>query len=155
MIDVVIRYNSDEKLFKVYEPTTDTLLITSSLGETFIKLNEFLQSQGLITTDILGTQDITYHIDSMTFLALVESNAGLIKQLNNSPSGFMISSQRFGMSNTMSTAPKTQGQNNGLQGKGNNNYYDGKKKRGKTERGSSGFFSNSSFRGSYKKFGGQ
>jgi len=154
MIEIVINYNKDRREFNLYEPTTDTLLITSSLGETFIKLNEFLQSQGMITTDILGSTDIMYHIDSLTFLALVESNAGLIKQLNNAPSGFMISSQRFGMSNTMSTSPKQQAQ--GLQqGKGNSNYYDGKKKRGKTERGSSGFFSNSSFRGSYKKFGGQ
>jgi len=154
MIEIVINYDKDRREFNLYEPTTDTLLITSSLGETFIKLNEFLQSQGMITTDILGSTDIMYHIDSLTFLALVESNAGLIKQLNNAPSGFMISSQRFGMSNTMSTSPKQQTQ--GLQqGKGNSNYYDSKKKRGKTERGSSSFFSNSSFRGSYKKFGGQ
>lgn len=158
MIEIVINYDKDRREFNLYEPTTDTLLITSSLGETFIKLNEFLQSQGLITTDILGSTDIIYHIDSMTFLALVESNAGLIKQLNNAPSGFMISSQRFGMTNTLGSSPKAQTQNNnqGLQqGKGNSNYYDSKKKRGKTERGSSGFFSNSSFRGSYKKFGGK
>ena len=153
MIEIVINYDKDRREFNLYEPTTDTLLITSSLGETFIKLNEFLQSQGMITTDILGSTDIMYHIDSLTFLALVESNAGLIKQLNNAPSGFMISSQRFGMSNTMSTSPKQQAQ--GLQqGKGNSNYNDGKKKRGKTESGSSGFFSNSSFRVFYKKFGG-
>ena len=153
MIEVVINYDEAQKVFKLYEPTTDTLLITASLGETFIQLNDFLKSRGMITTDILNTLDITYHIDTMTFLALIESNVGLIKQLNNSPSGFMISSQKFGMSNNMGITPKSQQ----LQGgnRGNNNYYDSKKKRGRTDRGASGFFSNSSFRGSYKKFGGK
>ena len=155
MIEIVINYDPTQKVFKLYEPTTDTLLITASLGESFIKLNEFLKNQGMITTDILNTLDITYHIDTMTFLALIESNVGLIKQLNQSPSGFMISSQRFGMTNTLGATPKNSNNNQPqFQGKGNNNY-DSKKKRGKTERGSAGFFSNSSFRGSYKKFGGK
>ena len=152
MIDVAINYDDVQKVFKLYEPTTDTLFMTASLGETFIQLNDFLKSQGMITTDILNTLDITYHIDTMTFLALIESNVGLIKQLNNSPSGFMISSQRFGMSNNMGITPKPQQFQGG--NKGNSNY-DSKKKRGRTDRGASGFFSNSSFRGSYKKFGGK
>ncbi len=152
MIEVVINYDKSRNEFKLYEPTTDTLFITSSLGESFIKLNEFLKDQGLITTDILNTLDITYHIDSSTFLALIESNVGLLKQLNNAPSGFMISSQRFGMP-TIAQQSRQQ-QNFQPQGKGNSNYTN-KKKRGKTEKGSSSFFSKSSFRSSYKKFGGE
>lgn len=152
MIEVVINYDRDRNEFRLYESSTDTLFITASLGESFIKLNDFLKSQGMIATDILSAADITYHIDSMTFLALIESNVGLLKQLNNAPSGFMISSQRFGMSNNLQTTPK-QAQQSQMQGRGNNNYSDSKKKRGKTARGSSGFFSDSSFRGSYKKFG--
>ena len=159
MIEIVINYDPTQKVFKLYEPTTDTLLITASLGESFIKLNEFLKNQGMITTDILNTLDITYHIDTMTFLALIESNVGLIKQLNQSPSGFMISSQRFGMTNTLGSGPKQQSQgqqNQNLAGKkSNNDYYDSKRKRGQRDRGSSGFFSDSSFRSSYKKFGGK
>lgn len=152
MIEVVINYDKDRKEFKLYEPTTDTLFITSSLGESFIKLNDFLQSQGMITGDILETLDITYHIDSLTFLALIENNVNLLKRLNTAPTAFMASSQRFGLPTTSQQAPQ---QNQQFQGKGNNNYYDGKKKGYKKDRGATGFFSNSSFRGSYKKFGGK
>ncbi len=59
MIEIVINYDKDRKEFKLYEPTTDTLFITSSLGESFIKLNDFLKSQGMITGDILESLDIT------------------------------------------------------------------------------------------------
>lgn len=152
MIEIVINYDKDRKEFKLYEPTTDTLFITSSLGESFIKLNDFLKDQGLITTDILNTLDITYHIDSLTFLALIESNVGLLKQLNNAPSGFMISSQKFGMPTNLQANRQNFTPNQ--QSKGNSNY-NNKRKRGKTEKGSSGFFSKSSFRSSYKKFGGE
>ncbi len=152
MIEIVINYDKDRKEFKLYEPTTDTLFITSSLGESFIKLNEFLQSQGMITGDILESLDITYHIDSLTFLALIENNVNLIKRLNTAPTAFMASSQKFGLpANGLQQAPRQQQQ---FQGKGNNNY-DGKRKDYKRDRGSSGFFSNTSFRGSYKKFGGK
>lgn len=151
MIEIVINYDKDRKEFKLYEPTTDTLFITSSLGESFIKLNDFLQSQGMITGDILETLDITYHIDSLTFLALIENNVNLLKRLNTAPTAFMASSQRFGLPTTPQQAPQ---QNQQFQGKGNSNY-DGKKKGYKKDRGATGFFSNSSFRGSYKKFGGK
>jgi len=152
MIEIVINYDSNRKEFKLYEPTTDTLLITANLGELFIQLNDFLKSQGMITDDILGTLDITYHIDSPTFLALIENNITLLKRLNTAPTAFMSSAQKFGLPTTPQPQPQ---QNQQFQGKGNNNYYDGKKKGYKRERGSTGFFSNSSFRGSYKKFGGK
>ena len=58
----------------------------------------FLQSSGMIQTDILRTDQIRYHIDSATFLGMVESNVNLLKRLNQAPSGFMISGQRFGQS---------------------------------------------------------
>ena len=55
MIDVVINYDLEKNEYKIYEPTTDTILITTSLGETFIKLDEFLKQNKLITTNILNT----------------------------------------------------------------------------------------------------
>lgn len=151
MIEVVINYDSNRKEFRLYEPTTDTLLITANLGELFIQLNDFLKSQGMIVDDILNTIDITYHIDSPTFLALIENNITLLKRLNTAPTAFMSSAQKFGLP---TTPQPQQNNNNQFQGKGNTNY-DGKKKGYKRERGSSGFFSNSSFRSSYKKFGGK
>ena len=98
MIEIVVKYDKDRKLFIVYEPTTETLFLTASLGESFLKLSQFLKEQGMIESDILQTDNISYHIDSASFIAMVESNANLLKRLSQAPSGFTISSQRFGVS---------------------------------------------------------
>ena len=135
MIDVVIGYDKEDQVYKVYEPSTDTLLVTTSLGESFIKLSEFLKSKGMIPGDLLGDDNVRYHIDSATLLAMVESNANLLKRLNQAPSGFMISGQRFGQSTTSSSSSNKGGQK--------------KQKFG----GSGGTFSKSKFNESYKKFG--
>jgi len=135
MIDVVIGYDKEDQVYKVYEPSTDTLLVTTSLGESFIKLSEFLKSRGMIVGDLLGDDNVRYHIDSATLLAMVESNANLLKRLNQAPSGFMISGQRFGQSTTSPTQSSS--------------------KNGKKQKfgGSGGTFSKSKFNESYKKFG--
>lgn len=135
MIDVVINFDESRGEFKLYEPSTDTLLITTSLGETFSKLDEFLRERGLIASNILSTADVNYHIDSTTFIAMVKSNADLLKRLNNSPSGFTISSNRFGI---------TPGQ--GFKDSGS---FQNQKKNKKSK----ATFSKSSFRNSGKKFG--
>jgi hypothetical protein len=67
---------------------------------------------------------------------MVESNANLIKRLNQAPSGFMISGQRFGQSTTSSSQ--------------SSNKSGGKKQK---FGGSGGTFSKSKFNESYKKFG--
>jgi hypothetical protein len=87
--------------------------------------------------DLLGDDSIRYHIDSATLLAMVESNANLLKRLSQAPSGFMISSQRFGQS---TISPSSSGNRGGGQKK---------QKFG----GSGGTFSKSKFNESYKKFG--
>ncbi len=138
MIDVVVNFDSTRGEFKLYEPSTDTLLITTSLGETFAKLDEFLHSRGLIASNILSTADINYHIDSATFIAMVKSNADLLKRLNNSPSGFMISSNRFGITPQNNLGGDKKDYKRGGTGKG--------KRKTAT-------FSKSSFTNSSKKFG--
>jgi hypothetical protein len=99
MVDIVINFNQEKNLYVAYEGTTDTILMTASLGDTFNKLEEHLKNYGLIAGNLLSEQNITYHIDSPTFIAMVKSNATLLKRLNNAPSGFMISSQRLGINN--------------------------------------------------------
>lgn len=135
MIDVVISFDQSKGEFKLYEPKTDTLLITTSLGETFAKLDGFLKEHGLIATNILSTADVNYHIDSPTFIAMVKSNADLLKRLNTAPSGFMISSNRFGIGQTNQQISLSQ-KDSGYK----------KKRRSAT-------FSKSSFINSSKKFG--
>lgn len=137
MIDVVVNFDPIRGEFKLYEPTTDTLLITTSLGETFAKLDEFLKERGLIASSILATADVNYHIDSATFIAMVKSNADLLKRLNNAPSGFMISSNRLGITPGQSSLSDS---------------YKDKNARGKGRR-KSATFSKSSFNNSNKKFG--
>ena len=139
MIDVVVNFDPARGEFKLYEPTTDTLLITTSLGETFAKLDEFLKSRGLIASSILSTADVNYHIDSATFIAMVKSNADLLKRLNNAPSGFMISSNRFGITPGQSSL-----------GGDKKDYKRGGSGKGKRKTAT---FSKSSFIGSSKKFG--
>lgn len=139
MVEIVINYSEEEKVYKVYEPTSDTLLVTESLADSLLKLSQFLKDSGLIGTDILQDSNISYHLDSATMQAMIESNVNLMKRLNNGPSGFMISSQRFGSS--LGSSKKT---DNFSSGNGNKD----KKRKG------SGMFSNSNFKGSYKKFGG-
>lgn len=143
MIEVVINYNPQTKEYTAYEPTTDTMIITSSLGDSFLKLDEMLKSRGLITADILASLDIVYHIDSYVLLGLAENNANLMKRLNQAPSGFQISAGRFGMSPS-SPSPLQQLSQQKSTYKGNKN----------KRFGNTGTFSKSSFKDSNKKFGG-
>ena len=61
MIEIVINFDQNSKMYKVYEPTSDTLLITSNLSESLIKLSEFLRNSGMIQSDILASDCISYH----------------------------------------------------------------------------------------------
>lgn len=90
MVEIVINYVSEKQQFKVYEPTTDTLIVSSSLTEALVNLSNFLVQSGLIQGDILSYPDISYHLDSYTVKAMVESNVNLLKRLQTAPSGFMI-----------------------------------------------------------------
>lgn len=96
MVEIVIKFDPDKEMFNVYEPTSDTLLVTSSLSESLLKLNEFLKSEKLVKDDILNTADVSYHIDSYTMSTMIRSNANLLKRLSTASSGFTVSTQRFG-----------------------------------------------------------
>jgi len=135
MIEVVINYDASSGLYKVYEPSSDTLLATTSLSESMTKLSEFLVSSGLTKEDILHCPDISYHLDSHTMLALIESNVGLLKRLNTAPSGFESSSRRFGLSNSSS----------GKSGWDNNSSFSNKKWKGLGDK-------KDSFNSSYRRF---
>ena len=107
----------------------------------------------MIQADILNCQDIGYHIDSYTLQAIIQSNVGLLKRLNTAPTGFMNSSQKFGMGNTSGSAPlpsKRQGYSQ--QGGNRNNSKSSGGWGGKKSGFSSGGFSQSSFYNSNKKF---
>lgn len=141
MIEIVINYDSMEEMFKVYEPSTDTLIITKNLTEALVNLSSFLSTSGIIDGDILTSTEITYHIDSQTMKSMIESNVSLIKRLSTSPSGFLISSQKFGGSNTS------------LNNKSRSSYSGSDFNKGKFGKKSFGFNGKSSFKSSERRFG--
>lgn len=133
MIDIVIEYHKDTESFKLYEPTTDTLIVSSNLTEALVNLSTFLDTSGLGNGDILVSDNINYHIDSATMKAMIESNVNLMKKLNSGPSGFTRSSQKFGGGST-------------------NNILASSRQRRESKK-SSDFSKGSSFKKSMRKFG--
>ena len=62
-LTIVIEYESLGKQFNIYEPTTDTLLVSENLTEGLVLLNDFLMKNNLIEKDILKTDSIKYQLD--------------------------------------------------------------------------------------------
>lgn len=112
MIELVIKYDPDKKLFMGYEPTTSTLITSASLTEALVNIERFLEDSKLIKGSILDCTDISYHIDSYTMKSMVESNTALLKRLNTAPSGFNLAQKRFGTTST-SGDYKTRGDRGG------------------------------------------
>lgn len=152
MIEVLINYLPDKECYGVYEPSTDTLMVASNLSEALVSLSTFLKDSGMIDKDILSSNDISYHLDSHSMKGIVESNVNLLKRLSNAPSGFMISSQRFGSSLT-STQNKKDNCGTTESGFGNNKF--GNKSFGGKKSGFSSFSGSnkSGFKSSMSKFG--
>ncbi len=150
MIEVLIKYLPDKDCFGVYEPTSDTLLVSSNIGESLVGLSNFLRDSGQIETDILNSDDITYHLDSKAMRGIVENNVNLMKRLSNAPSGFMISSQRFGSS---LTTQSSSGGNNQKNDFGKTKKFGNSSFGGKRDSGFSSFSGKSGFKSSSKKFG--
>lgn len=144
MVEIVINYDQNSQGYKIYEPTTDTLLVSSNLTEAFVNLSMFLSSSGLIQGDILNYPEISYHLDSYTVKSMIESNVNLLKRLQTAPSGFMISSQKFGGSSTSSYKK---------QEKGFDKSYQSEKRF--SSKSSSSFSGKSGFKTANKKFGGK
>ena len=59
MIEILINYVQDKKCFGVYEPSSDTIMYSSNLGEALVNLSKFLKDSGMISTDMLGSNDIS------------------------------------------------------------------------------------------------
>lgn len=131
MIEIVINFDSSQKVYRVFEPSTSTVLVSTNITEALVNLNKFLLESGMENSDILSSPDISYHIDSETMKAMIESNVALLRRLNDAPSGFMLSSRKFGGSTSFGSAKETKDE--------------GFRRR-------SGSFSSGEFKKSYKKF---
>ena len=72
-------------------------MASSNLTEALYLLNKFIESSGLSNIpNILECPNISYHLDSATMKAMIESNIALIKRLQTAPSGFTQSNRKFG-----------------------------------------------------------
>ena len=151
MIDIVINYDKEKDQYKLYEPSSDTIIISGNLTEAFVNLSTFLISNNLTTSDILNSSDINYHLDSFSLIKIIESNVNLVKRLQTAPSGFMISSQKFGGTTNMST--KKSFERKGFSNNGFDKTYKEQSKSKKFSNSSSNFSRNTGFNKANKKFG--
>lgn len=145
-MDIVINHDPSTKEYKLYEPSTDSLIISMNLTEGLVNLNEFLKSSGLITEDILKSTNIAYHLDGETFIAMIQSNVDLLKRIQSGPSEFKKSAGKFGLPQASSNYTPKSKRYNGSSGFGD------KKSGGDFSRGSKNF-SSGSFSGSNSGFG--
>ena len=146
MIEIVINYDSGKEEFRVYEPTTDTILISKTVTEALVNLSTFLSISGMIQGDILNNSDISYHLDSETMRQMIASNVNLLKRLKTAPSGFTLSSQRFGTTTTQT-----------LPSKNNNSGFSSQNNRDRDKRkykfSNNNFSGKNGFSASMRKFG--
>lgn len=106
MIEIVINYDKVKKEYKIYESSTETLMISGDLTQGLVTLNDFLRNHYLIKEDILQEKDIIYHLDGTTMIEIIMSNVNLLKQLKNlAPSSFQISTSKFGTTKTSAPVP--------------------------------------------------
>ena len=148
MVEVVINYDTNKNEFKVYEPTTDTILVSKTLTEALVNLSSFLVSSNLIQGDILNCSEVSYHFDSETMKRMIESNVNLMKRLKTAPSGFTLSSQRFG------TTITNQSQSNSSKNKNYSNYNNKDSEKRKYKFSNNSFSGKNGFSNAMKKFGG-
>lgn len=141
MIDVVVNYDASQGNFQIYESSTQTLLISDTLGDGFRNLNKFLEDSGLTTKNILEDDGILYHFDSHTFQEIIKSNMKLLKRVQETPSEFKNSANKFGKS-SLNSSPSSGNQTPNF-ARGSKNFQKGKFSKMKE----------SGFGSSFKRFG--
>lgn len=97
MTEVVVKYDKDSNEYHIYENTSQTLIMSRTLGEGFSNLNFFLIQSGQIRKSLIEDEDVIYHFDGHTFKEIIKSNMALLKRVSDIPSEFKNSANKFGM----------------------------------------------------------
>lgn len=97
MTEIVIKYDDSTKEYRLFEGTSQTLIMSRTLGEGFSNLNKFLLESGQIEKSLIEDPNILYHFDSHTFHEIIKSNIALLKRVSNIQSEFKNSANKFGM----------------------------------------------------------
>jgi hypothetical protein len=97
MTEVVVKYDKGNNEYHIYENTSQTLIMSRTLGEGFSNLNLFLIRSGQIQKSLIEDEDVIYHFDGHTFKEIIKSNMALLKRVSDIPSEFKNSANKFGM----------------------------------------------------------
>ena len=123
MTEIVVKYDKSSNEYHIYENTSQTLIMSRTLGEGFSNLNLFLIQSGQIQKSLIEDEDVIYHFDGHTFKEIIKSNMALLKRVSDIPSEFKNSANKFGMSsvpkdiNTKNKQSFQKGSNNFSRGK--------------------------------------
>lgn len=96
MTEIVINFNAEKGEYQIYENTSQTLIISRTLGEGFSNLNKYLLTSGQISKSLIEDPDVRYHFDSYTFKEIIKSNMSLLRRVSEIPSEFKNSASKFG-----------------------------------------------------------
>lgn len=156
MIEIVINFSPQDDCYKIYEPTTQNLIMSQNLAEGLVILNTFLKSVGMVdeSKDIISIPEISYHLDGWTMRAIIESNMTLMTRLRNAPTAFQNSTQKFGGSSTGTSGFGTKQKDSSSQGwKSSKGGYSKGGNKKFTPRGSGTFSGAHGFHNANKRFG--
>ena len=125
MTEIVVKYDKSSNEYHIYESTSQTLIMSRTLGEGFSNLNLFLIQSGQIQKSLIEDEDVIYHFDGHTFKEIIKSNMALLKRVSDIPSEFKNSANKFGMP----SVPKdlnSKNKQNFSKAKGSSNFQKGK-----------------------------
>lgn len=102
MITVVINYDSDLEVFKLYYKDLDVVFTSEEMFKVLVLFNSFISEHYGENFNILNSTEINYILDSYSMKQMILSNVKLIKRLSKMPSAFQQSNERFGSSSIVS-----------------------------------------------------
>lgn len=103
MITVVINYDSNLEVFKLYYKDLDVVFTSEEMFKVLVLFNSFISEHYGENFNILNSTEINYILDSYSMKQMILSNVKLIKRLSKMPSAFQQSNERFGSSSIVSS----------------------------------------------------
>lgn len=110
MIQIVINYDQDLGMYKLYNSDLDIMLTSDEMFKVLVMFNMHLMELYGENFNILKSDEIEYILDSASMKQMIVSNVQLLKRLNRAPSAFQESSERFG--NSSINRPQMMGRSN-------------------------------------------
>lgn len=110
MIQIIINYDKDLGVYKLYNSDLDILLTSDEMFKVLVMFNTHLMELYGENFNILKSDEIDYILDSASMKQMITSNVQLLKRLSRAPSAFQESAERFG--NSSINKPQMMGRGN-------------------------------------------